>query len=162
MAVAILVGAMVAPAFIWVRFAAAGAVSGPPGLDLLTLAATALLPVLIALTQIFVHIRAFGGTTIRGNREGYPVASGMAARLPRAHANALESLTPFAVIILAVHALGISNQFTVAAALLFFGSRVIHAVTYLAGITVVRSAAFYAGTIAILMSASQLPWGLLV
>jgi hypothetical protein len=47
------------------------------------LASAALLTLLLSLLQIIVHIRAFGGATVRGNRENYPEASGLAARVQR-------------------------------------------------------------------------------
>ena len=128
------------------------------GVELLALAAAALLTLSIALAQIFVHIRRFGGAVIRGNRDAYPHLDGLAGRLARAHANAVESLGPFAAVVLATKAFGISNGWTMAGALLYLGARVVHAISYSAGITVLRSAAFYAGVVAVVMTALQLPW----
>lgn len=102
----------------------------------------------LSVLQIFSHIRRFGGPVIRGNREDYPVATGFVGRVPRAHANLLENLLPFAVAVFAVAALGISDRWTAAASLLFTFARIIHAGTYLAGVTIIRSAAFYTGLIA--------------
>jgi uncharacterized MAPEG superfamily protein len=122
------------------------------------LAASALLTLATAVLQTFVHIHAFGGSVIRGNRDDYPKAIGLAARIGRAHANALESLGPFAAVVLSANATGSSNAWTSAAAALFLAARFVHAVTYVAGLTVVRSAAFYAGVVAVVIVALQLPW----
>jgi uncharacterized MAPEG superfamily protein len=130
----------------------------PTGFESLMLTSAALLTLLLSLLQILVHIRAFGGAIVRGNRDNYPVASGPAARLARAHANAVESLVPFAAIILAAQTLGISNRSTAAGSALFLVARVVHAVSYSAGMTIVRSAAFYAGVIGTIFVAAQLPW----
>jgi uncharacterized MAPEG superfamily protein len=153
-----IVALMVAPLLAWVRFAPADAATAPPSLLLMILAACALLTLSLSLIQIFVHIGAFGGSVIRGNRDDYPATTGFAARLGRAHANALENLTPFAAVVLSVNALGISNRWTVGAAALFLAARLVHALTYSAGLTVVRSAAFYAGIVATIIIALQLPW----
>jgi uncharacterized MAPEG superfamily protein len=149
---------MVAPVWIWMSRGALDHHRYPRGFELLMLTGAALLTLLLSLLQVVVHIRAFGGAMVRGNRDDYPVASGPAARVGRAHANAVESLVPFAAIVLAAQTLGISNCGTVAGAALFLVARVVHAVSYSAGITVVRSAAFYAGIIGIALIAAQLPW----
>ncbi len=86
------------------------------------------------------------------------MARGLAARLGRAHTNAVENLVPFSAIIVAAQTLGVSNRGTVAGATLFLVARVVHTVSYSTGITVLRSAAFYAGVFAILLVAAQLPW----
>ena len=56
---------------------------------------------------------------------------------------------------LAAHAAGVSNCWTITATAMFFGARLVHAVTYAAGITVIRSAVFYACTIATVITAEQ-------
>ena len=158
-AVASVTTAMVAPMVAWVRLTPADRAMTPYPFEVLSLVGVALLTVLISLVQIFVHIHAFGGSIVRGNRDRYPVADGFAARIGRAHSNAVESLLPFAIAIFAAHGLGVSNRWTVGASALFLAARTVHAITYAAGLTVVRSAAFYAGIISIFLIAAQLPWG---
>ncbi len=158
LSVAVIATLMVAPVWIWMRRGALDHHTYPRGFELLMLTGVALLTLLLSLLQVVVHIRAFGGAMVRGNRDDYPRASGLAARVVRAHANAVESLVPFAAIVLAAQTLGISNRGTVAGAALFLVARVVHAVSYSAGITSVRSAAFYAGVIGIVLVAAQLPW----
>jgi len=157
MAVGVVITVFVAPTLIWARHAA---IMPDPHrhVEILALAAVSLLALVIALIQIFVHISAFGGTMIRGNRDDYPVATGFKGRLARAHANTIENLVPFAAVTLGASAFGISNASTIAAAALFFVARLVHTFTYLAGITVIRSGAFYSGLIATVMIALQLPW----
>ncbi len=158
LAVASIVSLMVVPVWLWLGHAPLNQRAAPPGFELLILAIAALSTQLISLIQIFVHIRAFGGAVVRGNRENYPVASGLAARLGRAHTNAVENLVPFSAIILAAQILGVSNRGTVAGAVLFLVARVVHMVSYSTGITILRSAAFYVGVLAIILVAAQLPW----
>jgi len=158
LSVAAIATLMVAPVWMWMSRGPIDQHTYPRGLELLMLAGAALLTLSLSLLQIVVQIRAFGGAMVRGNRDDYPVASGPAARVGRAHANAVESLVPFAAIILAAQTLGISNGGTVAGAALFLVARVVHAVSYSAGITIVRSAAYYAGVIGIALVAAQLPW----
>jgi uncharacterized MAPEG superfamily protein len=158
LAVGVLVTAMVAPVFAWVRLAPSNLATPPATFQLLMLAASALLTLAIAVVEIFVHIRTFGGPAVRGNRDNYPAGGGFNARIERAHANAVENLVPFAAVVLSVTAMGIHNPWTSAAAALFLVSRLLHALTYAAGVTVLRSAAYYAGVFATVLIALQLPW----
>jgi uncharacterized MAPEG superfamily protein len=57
-------------------------------------------------------------------------------------------MTPFAVAVLTAHALHVSNRWTVAASALYLAARLVHATTYALGVTILRSAAFYAGVVA--------------
>ncbi len=158
LAVAAIVALFLAPVWAWLIRGPLDPHTSPRAFELLMLASAALVTLLLSLLQIIVHIGAFGGVTVRGNRENYPEAGGLAARVQRAHANAVESLVPFAAIVLATQSLGITNRGTVGGAVLFLAARVVHAVSYSAGITIVRSAAFYSGVIGIVIVAAQLPW----
>jgi uncharacterized MAPEG superfamily protein len=157
LAVGAMVTALVAPVFAWVRLAPSSLATPPAAFQLMMLAASALLTLTIAVVQIFVHINAFGGSVIRGNRDNYPTGGGFNARIGRAHANAVENLVPFAAVVLSANAMGICNLWTAAASALFLASRILHALSYAAGVTVVRSAAFYAGVFATALIAIQLP-----
>lgn len=68
-----------------------------------------------------------------------------AYRLTNAHRNAIENLVVFAPLALSVHAFGIGTALTATAALLFFWSRVAHAVIYTLGIPLLRTIAFAIG-----------------
>ena len=68
-----------------------------------------------------------------------------AARLMRAHANAVENLVVFAALVLATHALGVSNNAIATAAMVYFWARVVHAVVYTFGIPWLRTLSFTVG-----------------
>lgn len=65
-----------------------------------------------------------------------------AARAKRAHANLVENLAPFAILVLVAHVTGKANATTALGAQIFFWGRVAHAVLYIAGIPYARTAAF--------------------
>jgi uncharacterized MAPEG superfamily protein len=68
-----------------------------------------------------------------------------AHRADHAHRNAIENLVVFAPLAIIVHVLGISTPATAAAALVFFVSRVAHAIIYIMGIPLLRTIAFAIG-----------------
>ena len=76
-------------------------------------------------------------------------------RCDRAHLNAVESLAPFAVLILILHVAGVSNDQTVLYAAVFFWARVAHAVVFWLGIPFVRTAAFTVALLATMGLAYQ-------
>ncbi|HEY7902720.1 MAG TPA: MAPEG family protein [Casimicrobiaceae bacterium] len=91
---------------------------------------------------------------------GYPPnpkpQSPWAARLRAAHANAVENLVVFAVLLLVANALGISNGTVAFAAILYFWARVVHVVAYTLAWPWVRTLAFAAGFVAQLTVALQI------
>ena len=91
---------------------------------------------------------------------GYPLdpepLAPWAQRLRAAHANAVENLVVFAVLILAAQALRISTPLTAAAGPLYLWSRVAHAVTYTFGVPWLRTLAFLGGFAAQMMVAWEL------
>ena len=106
----------------------------------------------LALTAVFTavlwipYILNVIGRNRLSDAVGYPVAplamSAWAERLKKAHYNAVESLAPFAAIVLVAHAAGVSNTATAAAATVYFWARVIHAVVFTLGIPWLRTLAF--------------------
>ncbi len=148
MTVLILAGAFLAPAVAWVKWGRTIEASPAAWFELRMLLWSALLGLLLPILQISLHIRRYGGSAIRGNRDFYPSAAGIAGRIARAHTNAIESLGPFAAVVLSAHALNVSNRWTVAASALYLAARAAHALTYALGVTIIRSSAFYAGWIA--------------
>jgi len=147
----------VAPMQAWVA-QARGTAPLHTGVELRMLAGAALLALVLPLVQIVLEIRAVGGPAIRGNRVGFPADTGAGGRVGRAHRNLIESLAPFAAAVLAAHALGVSTATTVAASVLYLVARLVHAASYAFGVTVLRSAAFYAGVVATFVILAQLPW----
>lgn len=90
------------------------------------------------------------------NREDSP--SGAAAwgeRANRAARNMAENLLPFACLVLIAQTSGLSGEMSALGALVFFYSRAAHAILYVAGITVLRSLAYFGGLIGMGMMISQ-------
>jgi uncharacterized MAPEG superfamily protein len=79
-------------------------------------------------------------------------------RANRAHMNAVESFGPFAAVVLAAHALGVSTPVTAFAATVFFGARVVHAVVHVSGFSrlMARTLVFSVGWAAFMVFAVEL------
>lgn len=110
----------------------------------------ATLGVLFALTgaQSVTNIRLYGVTRLVGPRDDIPSPPpGFSGRLHRALMNLLEALAIFTPVILIANAVGVSNQITEAGSVLFFVSRLIHALVYMAGIPWARTFAFMGGVV---------------
>jgi uncharacterized MAPEG superfamily protein len=73
-----------------------------------------------------------------------------------AHANAVENLVVFAVLVLVANAAGVSNASTAFAAALYFWSRVAHVLAYTLALPWVRTLAFVGGFAAQVIFAWQL------
>lgn len=67
-----------------------------------------------------------------------------AARMKKAHTNAVENLVVFAALVLTLNAAGISNETTVLACNLYFWARLVHIAVYTIGIPWLRTLAFVA------------------
>lgn len=85
---------------------------------------------------------------------------GWARRLMAAHGNAVENLAVFAPLVLVAQAAGVSTALTRMAAVLYFFSRLAHAVVFTLGMpAILRILAFLGGFIAqTIMVASLLGW----
>lgn len=89
--------------------------------------------------------------TVRGlvDAVGYPESpkplAPWAERMKKAHYNSVENLALFATLVLVAHAAGISNETTVLVCKVYFWARVIHFVSYTAGIPWVRTLSFAVG-----------------
>ena len=59
--------------------------------------------------------------------------SDWAKRANRAHQNAVENLSAFAVVVLIAHAIGYSTALTATCAIVYFGARLAHAVVFITG-----------------------------
>jgi uncharacterized MAPEG superfamily protein len=104
--------------------------------------------VALGLAYSLGDVRAFGVTRVLGNRHEFPSSVGWVERGRRAHLNLLENLVPFAVVVLIGHATGAHDRVTAAACVTFVLARAVHAGSYLAGVTIVRSVAHHTGTLA--------------
>ena len=84
-----------------------------------------------------------------------PMAS-WAVRMKAAHANAVENLVIFAALVLAAHAVGLSNSVTQTACIVYFWTRLVHLIAYTFKIPWVRTLAFAVGFFAQIAIAWQL------
>lgn len=112
--------------------------------------ATALLVVLV-LIQATVGVQAQGLTPMAGPRDNLPAPKPFQARTKRVVDNHREGLTMFAPLVLAAAAMHVTNNWTVLGAELFFYSRVVHAVLYLAGVPMIRPLAWTVGLVGTVM-----------
>jgi len=82
-----------------------------------------------------------------------------AKRLMSAHANAVENLVIFAPLVIIAHILGISTELTQLAAVLYFFSRLAHAILFTLRTPILRIISFAAGVIAqMIMIFTLLGW----
>jgi hypothetical protein len=78
----ILVFAFIAPTFVWVVWGPPPRDGLPAGIiELHMLLWSALLSLVLPVLQIGMHIRRYGGSLIRGNRDAYPRMAGVAGRI---------------------------------------------------------------------------------
>lgn len=100
----------------------------------------------LTVVQLLVAIAGatmqFPMSTLVGNREKAVEGGGWVGRAQRAHRNMLESLVPFAALVLVAQLSGRANAMTALGAALFFYGRLAYAPIYWFGITWVRTVAF--------------------
>ena len=121
------------------------------------LVATAVLCLLLPVVYLVGRSSVPGGLAWGfGNRDTTLAVPAWTARAGRAHANLVENLAPFAILVLVAHAAGKTNATTALGATLFFWGRVAHAAVYTAGIPYLRTAVFFVGTAGELLILSQL------
>lgn len=107
-----------------------------------------LLFVLIMVQQLQVDL-TMGVKYAVSNREEAKPSTGMSGRIDRAILNLRENLLLFATVVLVLATAEISNGATRNGSILFFVARIVHAVTYVLGITGIRSLAWFAGIVGI-------------
>jgi uncharacterized MAPEG superfamily protein len=114
----------------------------------------------LAIAQVLVAIvgamTQFSLPILVGNRETPVDGKGWVGRAQRAHRNMLESLVPFAAIVLVANAAAVSNHITVLGAELFLYGRIAYALVYLAGISWVRTVVWTVSLAGMLMVLSQI------
>lgn len=98
----------------------------------------------------------WGFKAMLGSREGLPPLTGWGGRVVRSYNNLMDNLVLYGAVVLTAHAIGVSNEWTVLGAHAFLIGRLLHAVTYIAGITVVRTLAYIVGMVGTVMIAVQL------
>ena len=129
-------------------------------IDLWCLVFCALLPLLLTVPVALGRARAtdpkaklYGFSNRETVLVGVPA---WAKRAERAHANQLENLASFAVVVLVAHVTGKQNDVTALGSLVFAGARLLHPIVYMIGIVYVRTLVFAVGTVGLLMVLSQL------
>lgn len=122
--------------------------------ELSYLTATAVLTVLLWIPYILNVIGKNGLSAAVGY--GDLVMSPWAARLKKAHFNALENLAPFAAVVLVANAVGVSDEATTMSAAVYFWARLVHPVAYTFAIPWVRTLSFAVAWAAILCIAWQI------
>ncbi len=122
----------------------------------------------LTLTVIFTALLWIPYATVRIAKIGFvrlvmdplpgddPFDKPWAHRAYRAHMNAIEALSIFAPIAIAVYITGSSNEVTAVAAASFFWARLVHAPIYIFKVPVLRLLSFMAGLAATLVLAYQL------
>jgi uncharacterized MAPEG superfamily protein len=119
-----------------------------------------LLSTLLCFVQMLVAAtganQAVGLPTLAGNREGMPEITGWAGRAKRAHLNMIENLVLFAALVLIAVAAGKANAMTATGAMIFFWGRVAYGVIYVAGISWLRTAAWFVSVIGMAIIAIEL------
>ena len=106
------------------------------------------LTIFMWLPYILAHIVNVGlmpALTYRADSEPLP---GWAARVKRAHYNAIENLVPFAALVIVAHLTNISNEITASAALAYFWFRVAHYILFAVGVSFGRTLTFAGGWLA--------------
>ena len=100
------------------------------------------LTILLWIPYILAHIMNVGLLpTLTYKSDGTPLPA-WAARAKKAHANTIENLVPFAVLVLVAHQLDISNIATTSAAVAYFWLRLAHFITYTANVPFGRTVTF--------------------
>lgn len=128
--------------------------------ELYWLTLTALMTALFWVPYVLNRVAMTGlGGALAGSAPDSDAHSTWAQRAIKAHHNAVENLAIFAPIVLTAHVLGISNDTTKAAVVVYFFARLLHFVVYSAGIPAARTLTFTAGWLAqIAIIASILRW----
>lgn len=115
--------------------------------ELTYLAYSIILLFVIVFIQASAGIRQHGGLVLANNRDNLPADGTFQARAKRNVANMRENLWFFAPGILIAAIIGLSNQWTILGAQIFFFARVLHAITYLAGWPIIRPLFWFAGIV---------------
>jgi uncharacterized MAPEG superfamily protein len=118
-------------------------------LELYYLAWTVLITALMWLPGTLALTKEQGLMVALGNRHNVAPLSAWAERSQRAHRNAVENLVLFAPLVLLADAIGLTNAATEWACLIYFWMRVLHYLSYTAGIIGVRTGVWTVGWLCI-------------
>jgi uncharacterized MAPEG superfamily protein len=113
--------------------------------ELLYLVLVTVLTALIWIPYILDRVAIWGLTDAVGYPDNPKPQSAWARRMMAAHDNAVENLVVFVALVLAAHALGVSNAATAGACVVYFWARAVHLAAYTFRIPWVRTLAFTVG-----------------
>jgi len=116
-------------------------------------AALAIVQMIIAVTAATFEV---GLPKLASNREGLAPFGGCAGRGQRAHLNMLENLAIFAIFVIVAQLTGRANATTALGSTLFFWSRLVYAIVYVAGIPWLRTLIWGVSLAGIILVGSQL------
>ncbi len=116
--------------------------------ELTYLAWSAFLCIVLWLPYVLERVQSQGLVTTLNYPERPPTPAAWAQRAHRAHLNMVENLPAFAVLVIIAHLTDV-NAATGAA--LFFWARLLHAVVHIMGIPYIRTLAFAASWIGLLI-----------
>lgn len=111
------------------------------------------------LLLVLIFMSATGNTQAMGlgwgigNRDEASTASGWVPRTRRAYMNLLENLVIFGFFIIIGHLANVHTEMSLLGAEIFLYARLVHAITYVLGITVagIRTVAYFVGVIGTVM-----------
>lgn len=116
--------------------------------EMTMLVCSAVLGLLMPLTYGFGEMQTPGGLQWSLSNRDQPMHfPAWVDRAKRAHLNLLENLPSFAILVLVAEVTGHRNFWIALGAGLFFCARVAYAAVYIAGLTGVRTAIFFIGTL---------------
>lgn len=112
------------------------------------LAYSGLLCILIWVPYVLLAIKTFGlKEAVSYPAPSYSSLAQWGQRLYRAHMNLLENLTPFAILVIIAHLIGVSNEMTAIGARMFFWSRIAQITLHTLGVSWGRTLTFAIGWI---------------
>ena len=112
------------------------------------LAWSSFLCIVLWLPYVLERIQSQGLGNVLTYPENPPAPAAWAQRAQRAHLNLVENLPAFAALVIIAHLTGVAAA---GGAALFFWARVVHAVVHIMGISYVRTLAFAASWVGMLM-----------
>ncbi len=116
--------------------------------ELLYLACAATFTALMWIPYVLNRVAVWGINDTVGYPDHPKALAPWAERLKRAHANAVENLVVFATLVLVAAALGMTGGALATAAIVYFWSRVVHALAFTFGVPWLRTLGFTGGFIA--------------
>ncbi|MGH6982012.1 MAG: MAPEG family protein [Stellaceae bacterium] len=118
--------------------------------DLKYLAFTAMLTAALWIPYIVCQVMTNGGLKPQNYRDPTPRPVPLwGQRAHRAYLNSIETLAPFAALVIIAQIAGKADAMTAMWAMIFFCARIVHAVVFWAAIPYIRTLAFVVGFVAV-------------